>query len=84
MSFLMIMKAMERLQVITDITLPMYKKHSPSNRSTGTPAEQNCYFNIETAFEYLTQTLDISPGCIVLYGRSLGELIIYMYIIYTS
>lgn len=42
-------------------------------KSNGKPTEDNCYADIEAAFEYLTQVRRIQPEQIVLYGRSLGS-----------
>ena len=42
-------------------------------KSNGTPAEDNCYADIEAAFTYLTDVRHIQPEQIVLYGRSLGS-----------
>ncbi len=41
--------------------------------SQGKPSEHNAYQDIEAAYRYLTETLGISPGYIMLYGRSLGS-----------
>jgi len=35
-----------------------------------TPSEENCYADIDAAYEYLTKAVD--PKNIILYGRSLG------------
>jgi abhydrolase domain-containing protein 17 len=40
--------------------------------STGKPSERNAYEDIETAYNYLTQTLKIPSDKIIAYGRSLG------------
>lgn len=40
--------------------------------STGTPTEVNAYGDVRAAYEYLTQTLNVPPQQIILYGRSLG------------
>jgi len=40
--------------------------------STGTPNEANAYEDARAAYEYLTQTLQVPPAQIILYGRSLG------------
>lgn len=40
--------------------------------SSGTPSEQNTYYDVEAAYHYLTQTLHIPPNNIIAYGRSLG------------
>lgn len=42
-------------------------------KSTGTPAEDHCYADIEAAYKYLTEVRRIQPEQIVLYGRSLGS-----------
>ena len=39
----------------------------------GTPTEEHCFADIEAAFAYLTDVVDIPPDQIVLYGRSLGS-----------
>ena len=41
-------------------------------RSTGSPGEQGTYLDAEAAWQYLTAERKLSPGQIVLYGRSLG------------
>lgn len=41
--------------------------------SEGKPGEQNCYRDIDAAYDYLTQTLKIPPKKIILYGYSLGS-----------
>jgi len=40
--------------------------------SEGKPSEQNLYHDVNAAYEYLTQTLKISPDRIILYGFSIG------------
>lgn len=40
--------------------------------SQGQPSEQNAYQDINAAYAYLTETLHVPPGQIVLYGRSIG------------
>jgi abhydrolase domain-containing protein 17 len=40
--------------------------------STGKPSEKNAYEDIEAAYSYLTQTLNIPSDRIIAYGRSLG------------
>lgn len=40
--------------------------------STGTPSESRCYADIQAQWEYLTQTREIPPDQIILFGRSLG------------
>lgn len=42
-------------------------------KSNGVPTEEYCYQDIEAAYDYLTETRNISPEQIVLYGRSLGS-----------
>jgi len=37
------------------------------------PSEQNCYIDIEGAYEYLTKVELINPSEIILYGRSVGS-----------
>jgi len=41
-------------------------------RSQGTPSEMGTYTDGETAWQYLTQSLNIPPEKIILWGRSLG------------
>jgi pimeloyl-ACP methyl ester carboxylesterase len=41
--------------------------------SGGPPTEENCYADIEAAYQYLTEVRHIPPEQIVLYGRSLGS-----------
>lgn len=41
--------------------------------STGSPSEQHCYDDIESAYQYLLKDRHIRPEQIVLYGRSLGS-----------
>ena len=40
--------------------------------SDGEPAEERVYADIDAAFEYLTQVVNLRPNQIILYGRSLG------------
>ncbi|MDC0835265.1 phospholipase/carboxylesterase [Geitlerinema sp. FC II] len=40
--------------------------------SDGKPSERNTYLSINAAYRYLTQTLEVPPSQIILYGRSLG------------
>ncbi|MDZ8187967.1 MAG: alpha/beta hydrolase [Nostoc sp. ChiSLP02] len=40
--------------------------------SEGTPTENNAYQDIDTAYNYLTQHLKISPKKIIVWGRSVG------------
>ena len=40
--------------------------------SDGRASEQNCYEAINAAYRYATETEQIDPSCIVLFGRSLG------------
>lgn len=40
--------------------------------SEGNPSEANAYEDIETAYRYLTQELNISPDRIIAFGRSVG------------
>lgn len=41
--------------------------------SEGTPTESRVYCDIDAAYQYLTETLGISPRRIILYGRSVGS-----------
>ena len=40
--------------------------------SDGEPAEERVYADVEAAFDYLTEVVNLRPNQIVLYGRSLG------------
>lgn len=40
--------------------------------SEGNPTEKNTYQDIDAAYDYLTQVLNISPSKIIIFGRSLG------------
>jgi abhydrolase domain-containing protein 17 len=42
-------------------------------KANGKPTEQGCYDCIDAAYEFLTDTMKISPNNIVLYGRSIGS-----------
>jgi len=42
-------------------------------KSNGTPCEENCYADIEAAYQYLLEVRRLKPEQIVLYGRSLGS-----------
>eukprot|EP01038_Epipyxis_sp_PR26KG_P008318 gene8318-11253_t len=42
-------------------------------KTNGFPSEQNCYDDIDAAYNYLTTEKNISSDKIVLYGRSLGS-----------
>lgn len=55
-----------------------YGKSSSNGGGTGggggvPPSEQQCYADIESAFQYLLQVRKVQPEQIVLYGRSLGS-----------
>ncbi|MBS0287932.1 MAG: alpha/beta hydrolase [Proteobacteria bacterium] len=41
--------------------------------SNGFPSEKNTYQDIQAAYDYLIQTLHVSPDNIIVYGRSLGS-----------
>jgi abhydrolase domain-containing protein 17 len=41
--------------------------------SEGKPSEQNVYSDIDAVYNYLTQSLKISPARIIVYGRSVGS-----------
>ena len=41
--------------------------------NTGPCSEEDCFADIEAAFNYATDVLNVPPGRIVLYGRSLGS-----------
>ncbi|MFL6300478.1 MAG: alpha/beta hydrolase [Terriglobales bacterium] len=41
--------------------------------SEGTPSEKNVYADVNAAYAYLTNTLDIPPARIISYGRSVGN-----------
>jgi abhydrolase domain-containing protein 17 len=47
--------------------------HFVPHPTTGPPSEENCYADIDAAYNYLRQTLNIPAQNIVLYGRSLGS-----------
>lgn len=40
--------------------------------SDGKPTERNAYQDVEAAYQYLTQQLDVPPDQIIVYGRSIG------------
>ena len=39
----------------------------------GSPSEKQCYIDIETAFDYLTEEERIPSENIILYGKSIGS-----------
>lgn len=41
--------------------------------SVGTPSEENCYADIEAAYEYLLEQRNIKPEKIIIYGKSVGS-----------
>lgn len=41
--------------------------------SDGTPSEQKTYRDIEAAYDYLVNTLNIEPNKIIIHGRSIGS-----------
>lgn len=41
--------------------------------SQGQPSEQGAYQAIDAAYQYLTQTLNVAPDQIIIYGRSVGS-----------
>ncbi len=43
------------------------------NISLGTPSEENCYADIDAAYDYLIRKQRLKPEQIVVYGRSLGS-----------
>jgi len=44
-----------------------------SLQTTGPPSEENCYADIDAAYDFLRKTLKVPAQNIVLYGRSLGS-----------
>lgn len=42
-------------------------------KSNGSPCEENCYADIDAAYQYLLDVRRLQPEQIVLYGRSLGS-----------
>lgn len=42
-------------------------------KSNGAPCEENCYADIDAAYQYLLDVRRLKPEQIVLYGRSLGS-----------
>ena len=42
-------------------------------KSNGAPCEENCYADIDAAYQYLLDVRRLQPEQIVLYGRSLGS-----------
>ena len=50
-----------------------YTGYGKSASSGIAPTEENCYADIEAAYNYLTDVRHIQPEQIVLYGRSLGS-----------
>ena len=49
----------------------MHQKDNKEN--VAEPSEENCYADIEAAFDYLTNVEFVGPQQIVLYGRSVGS-----------
>ena len=49
-------------------------------RYNSSPSEENCYSDIDAAYEYLINTEKIDPRTIILYGRSLGNMLRIRYI----
>lgn len=41
--------------------------------STGSPSEKGLYKDAQAAYDYLTRTLNVAPGSIIVYGESLGS-----------
>ena len=50
-----------------------YVGYSTSQLEGDAPSEAGCLRAITAAWEYLTRDLGVSPGDIVLYGRSIGS-----------
>ena len=50
-----------------------FYKQQQLKKKTAKASEENCYADIEAAFDYLLKEKNITPEQIVLYGRSLGS-----------
>ena len=62
-----------RLEELKDIGLNVLAyDYRGYGTSEGKPSEQNAYKDIDTAYNYLTQKLNIPPQKIILFGRSVG------------
>jgi pimeloyl-ACP methyl ester carboxylesterase len=62
-----------RLQRIRDLGFNVLAyDYRGYGQSLGTPSEQAAYRDIEAAYGYLTQTLQVLPGQILVLGRSVG------------
>jgi hypothetical protein len=62
-----------RLQQVRDLGFNILAyDYRGYGQSSGTPSEQAAYRDIEAAYRYLTQTLQVSSGQILVLGRSVG------------
>ena len=50
-----------------------YSGYGLSQPNSCEPSEHMCYRNIEAAFDYLVEVMNVPPKYIILYGRSLGS-----------
>lgn len=61
------------LQQLRDIGFSVFAyDYRGYGTSQGTPSERNAYRDIDTAYNYLTQQLGVSPQRIMAFGRSVG------------
>jgi len=64
-------QTMRKLSKQVGVNLLCYD-YSGYGLSTGTVSEENCYLDIDAAYNFLTEKERVSEGKIILFGRSIG------------
>lgn len=64
---------LQRLSQYCDVNVFCYDYTGYGCCNKGEPSEEDCYADIEAAYEYLLSEKNLNPEQIVLYGRSLGS-----------
>lgn len=64
---------LERLAKSCDVNVMCYDYTGYGSCNDGEPSEDDCYADIEAAYDYLLKEKKLNPEQIVLYGRSLGS-----------
>lgn len=55
------------------LSCPLTPLFLSARSTTGDPSEEHCYSDIDAAYSYLRDTLEVPARNVVLYGRSLGS-----------
>jgi len=64
---------LETIKIFHDLGLAVFIfDYRGYGNSTGSPSEKGTYIDAEAAWDYLTNTKNIAPDSIILFGRSLG------------